>query len=159
LRGSGRAWCARRWVRDRGRLARPRRRRRARRFIGEARTGGAIGSARAGVVADPGRASLAPDAWLTGGCAMRWRLAVVVALALMVPACPAPPHPRHQAPATPVITGQVSYLERIALMPDAELRVRLLDVLASVPTVVIAERTIHPTGNVPISFELPVPTA
>ena len=88
------------------------------------------------------------------------RLAVCVALAVVGTACPAAPRPHREATAAAtVITGQVSYRERIALMPDAELRVRLLDVLASVPTVVVSERTIHPSGNVPISFELPVPAS
>jgi putative lipoprotein len=54
-----------------------------------------------------------------------------------------------------MITGDVTYRERIALLPDAVLRVRLLDVLPDKPAAVIAERTVRPSGNVPIRFELP----
>lgn len=53
-----------------------------------------------------------------------------------------------------VITGEVTYLERLALPAGAVLQVRLLDVLEDAPAVVVAERTIKPTGNVPIRFEL-----
>ena len=53
-----------------------------------------------------------------------------------------------------IIAGDVTYRERIALLPDATLRVRLLDVLPDKPAEVVAERTIQPSGNVPIRFEL-----
>lgn len=65
--------------------------------------------------------------------------------------------PRRETPTRlpSVITGEVTYRERIALAPDAELRVRLLDVLPTAPAVVVSERTIRPSGNVPIRFALP----
>ncbi len=57
--------------------------------------------------------------------------------------------------ASPVVTGVVVYRERIALPPDAALTVRLLDVSrADAPVVVLGEQRIHPTGQVPIPFEI-----
>jgi putative lipoprotein len=54
-----------------------------------------------------------------------------------------------------VITGEVSYRERIALPPNAVLTVRLSDVsLADAPETVVAEQKIDPAGQVPIKFEL-----
>jgi uncharacterized lipoprotein YbaY/heat shock protein HslJ len=56
---------------------------------------------------------------------------------------------------SPVVTGVVVYRERIALPPDAALTVRLLDVSRSdAPAVVLGEQRIHPTGQVPIPFEV-----
>lgn len=54
------------------------------------------------------------------------------------------------------ITGTVSYLQRIALPPNATLVVKLEDVSrADAPSIVIAERTIETAGRqVPISFKL-----
>jgi putative lipoprotein len=54
------------------------------------------------------------------------------------------------------IRGTVSYRERIALPPNAVLRVRLLDVSsANAPSVTVAQKRIPITHQVPISFELP----
>lgn len=64
------------------------------------------------------------------------------------------PRPR-ATPVPSVITGEVTYRERLALPKGAVLGVRLLDVLDDKPAVVVAERTIKPKGNVPIRFELP----
>jgi putative lipoprotein len=56
---------------------------------------------------------------------------------------------------SPVVTGVVVYRERIALPPDAALIVRLLDVSRpDAPAVVLGEQRIHPTGQVPIPFEI-----
>lgn len=54
-----------------------------------------------------------------------------------------------------VISGEVSYRERIALPPNAVLTVRLMDVsLADAPEAVVAEQKIEPAGQVPIKFEI-----
>jgi putative lipoprotein len=53
------------------------------------------------------------------------------------------------------IQGSVTYLERIALPPNAQLEIVLADVsLADAPYQAIAEKKINPTGQVPIQFEL-----
>jgi putative lipoprotein len=53
------------------------------------------------------------------------------------------------------IQGSVTYLERIALPPNAQLEIVLADVsLADAPYKAIAEKKINPTGQVPIQFEL-----
>ena len=54
------------------------------------------------------------------------------------------------------MTGTVTYLQRIALPPDAVIEVKLLDVSrADVQAVTIAEDVIRPGGRqVPIEFEL-----
>ncbi len=72
------------------------------------------------------------------------------ALALLLAAC---------APATRVpsaVTGTVSYVQRIALPPDAVLTVRLLDVSrADAPSVTLAEEVIPLAGRqVPVPFAL-----
>jgi putative lipoprotein len=56
-----------------------------------------------------------------------------------------------------ILTGNVTYLERIALPPDAELHVWLVDVTPGILTtqVVLAETTVRTDGRqVPIPFEL-----
>jgi putative lipoprotein len=53
------------------------------------------------------------------------------------------------------IQGSVTYLERIALPPNAKLEIMLADAsLADAPYKVIAEKKINPAGQVPILFEL-----
>jgi uncharacterized lipoprotein YbaY len=54
------------------------------------------------------------------------------------------------------VTGSVTYMQRIALTPDAIVEVKLLDVSrADAPGVTIAEQVIRPAGRqVPIEFEL-----
>ncbi len=55
----------------------------------------------------------------------------------------------------PMIDGEVSYRERIALPPNAVVKVQLTDVsLADAPETVVAEQTIEPAGQVPIKFEI-----
>jgi uncharacterized lipoprotein YbaY len=53
------------------------------------------------------------------------------------------------------ITGDVTYTDRLTLAPDAQLRVRLLDVLDTAPAIVVAEHTTPAAGPLPIRFELP----
>lgn len=83
-------------------------------------------------------------------------LPALIASIVLATSCAAtdPTPPRAAVPPS-VITGELTYLERIVLLPDAKVRVRLLDVLPDAPAVVVAERTMQPTGNVPIRFELP----
>ena len=59
-----------------------------------------------------------------------------------------------------IISGTVSYRERIALPPDAVVEVVLLDVSRmDVAATTIAEQTIEPSGQIPIQFELVYETA
>ena len=54
-----------------------------------------------------------------------------------------------------VLKGEVTYRERIALPPNAELSVQLADVsLADAPAAVIGEQKVSPAGQVPIPFEI-----
>lgn len=54
------------------------------------------------------------------------------------------------------VTGTITYLQRIALSPNAVIEVKLLDVSrADAPALTIAEQTLRPSGKqVPIAFEL-----
>jgi putative lipoprotein len=55
-----------------------------------------------------------------------------------------------------MVTGTVSYRERIALPPDAEVLVQLRDVsLMDVAAKLISEQIIKPEHSVPIPFSLP----
>lgn len=60
------------------------------------------------------------------------------------------------AGATGVLTGTVTYLERIALPADARIAVQLVDVSrADAPALVLAEQVFRPNGRqVPLPFEL-----
>lgn len=59
--------------------------------------------------------------------------------------------------ATAVISGTVTYRERIALPPGARLEVKLLDVsLADAPARTLAATTVRPRGGVPIPYRLRV---
>jgi len=54
-----------------------------------------------------------------------------------------------------LVTGSVSYRERIALPPDAVIQVSLLDVsLMDVAAKLISRQTIMPKHSVPVSFAL-----
>jgi uncharacterized lipoprotein YbaY/uncharacterized protein YraI len=54
------------------------------------------------------------------------------------------------------VTGTVTYLQRIALPPDAVVTVQLQDVsLADAPATVIGEQIITEPGQVPIEYEVP----
>lgn len=61
------------------------------------------------------------------------------------------------ASGSPVITGTISYLARIALPPQAEIEVKLVDAARmDAPATVIAEQTFTADGRqVPLAFELP----
>ena len=53
------------------------------------------------------------------------------------------------------VTGTITYRERIALPPDAVVRVQLLDVsLMDVAATVIGEQVIKPEHSVPIAFAI-----
>ncbi len=53
------------------------------------------------------------------------------------------------------VTGNVTYLQRIALSPSAVVHVELVDVSrADAPAVVLAQQTLRPQHQVPIPFEL-----
>ena len=62
------------------------------------------------------------------------------------------------APATPsvaIVTGTVTYRERIALTPNAVVEVKLIDISrADAPAVTIGEHILENPGQVPISFEI-----
>ena len=54
------------------------------------------------------------------------------------------------------VTGNVTYLQKIALPPDAVVSVQLQDIsLADAPAAVIGEQVITKPGQVPIPFEVP----
>ncbi len=64
------------------------------------------------------------------------------------------------APALRVVSGTVSFRERIALPPGAVVTVRVADVsLADAPAVVLAQNAIEVVGQVPVPFELAVDAA
>lgn len=64
---------------------------------------------------------------------------------------PTPPLP----PRTAFLTGTVTYRQRIALTPQAEVHVELREVsLPDVPAVTIAKQVIATPGQVPIPFSL-----
>lgn len=66
---------------------------------------------------------------------------------------PAPSEPA--TPAAAIVTGTVTYREKIALSPDAVVEVKLLDVSrAGAPALTIGEQVIVNPGQVPISFEI-----
>ena len=79
------------------------------------------------------------------------------AVAALLAACAAAPG----APAPLRVTGSVAYRERIALDPEAEIVVQLLDVSRmDVAAVVLAEQRIRAGGRqVPFPFELSVDPA
>ena len=59
------------------------------------------------------------------------------------------------APAVAKITGSVTYRQRIALLPNAVVEVKLIDVSrADAPAVTIGEHVIENPGQVPIAFEI-----
>jgi len=59
------------------------------------------------------------------------------------------------APIPPALTGTVSYRERIALVPDTQLRVRLEEIAgADAPPQFIAETTIPQLGRPPFRFRI-----
>lgn len=80
---------------------------------------------------------------------MFYRLIAASVIALTVAAC------EEKAPAAETLTGTVGYRERMALPPEAEVEVKLVDVsLADAPSTMIAETRFKPEGQVPVPFEL-----
>jgi len=64
--------------------------------------------------------------------------------------------PSTAADSKSMVTGTISYRERIALPPDAVVLVQLRDVsLMDVAAKLISEQTIEPEHSVPIPFALP----
>jgi uncharacterized lipoprotein YbaY len=60
-------------------------------------------------------------------------------------------------PALRVVSGTVSFRERVALPPGAVVTVRVADIsLADAPAVILAQNAIEVTGQVPVPFELAV---
>ncbi len=65
--------------------------------------------------------------------------------------------PLPDEPEVGVITGTVAYRERVAMPPDAVVRVSLHDVgRADAPSLALTEQVIEHPGNVPVRFELRV---
>ena len=65
------------------------------------------------------------------------------------------PTPPPTVAARGVVTGTVTYRERVALRPDAVVEVKLIDVLmADAPAVTIGEQIIENPGQVPVAFEI-----
>ena len=65
------------------------------------------------------------------------------------------PTPPPTVAASGVVTGTVTYRERVALTPDAVVEVKLLDVSrADAPAETIGEKIIENPGQVPIAFEI-----
>ena len=59
------------------------------------------------------------------------------------------------APSVAMVTGTITYRERIALSPEAVIEVKLLDVSrADAPAITIGEQIIENPGQVPVSFEI-----
>jgi putative lipoprotein len=68
---------------------------------------------------------------------------------------PAPPPPPAVPPPSAFLTGTVSYRQRLALTPQAEVQVELRDVSAQdAGSVLIAKQVIATPGQVPIPFSL-----
>jgi putative lipoprotein len=54
-----------------------------------------------------------------------------------------------------ILKGEITYRERIALPPNAQVTVQLADVsLADAPAAIIGEQKISPAGQIPIKFEI-----
>ena len=84
---------------------------------------------------------------------------VLVRVGRTVPSEPAAAEPtptaEPTAPSLAIVTGTVTYRERIALKPNAVVEVKLIDISgADAPAVTIGEQIIENPGQVPISFEI-----
>jgi putative lipoprotein len=63
--------------------------------------------------------------------------------------------PDHAVASEKIMKGEITYRERIALPPNAQVTVQLADVsLADAPAAIIGEQQISPAGQVPIKFEI-----
>ncbi|MDN6882679.1 YbaY family lipoprotein [Variovorax sp. CAN2819] len=85
----------------------------------------------------------------------------VIAGASLLSACAVPSSPAAGGTAQLRVTGTVTYRERIALDPAADIVVQLLDVsLMDAPSKVLAEQRIKANGRqVPFAYELKVDAA
>ena len=73
----------------------------------------------------------------------------------ILPTAVVEPTPQPTAAAPGVVTGTVTYRERIALSPQAVVDVKLVDISrADAPATTIGEHVIENPGQVPISFEI-----
>lgn len=80
------------------------------------------------------------------------RILGILALSLLALSC-ASSDQKNDEMAT--VAGTISYLERVALSPEAIAHVRIVDLdLADKPGYLVAERSIESPGQVPIAFEL-----
>jgi len=79
------------------------------------------------------------------------------------PPTPAPTASTQEAPATPIdataehlaiLAGTVTYLQRIALTPEAEVQVELRDTPGDATAPPIAKQVIQRPGQVPVAFTL-----
>ena len=91
---------------------------------------------------------------------IRWSFPVAAPLALMLMSCNSQAAQSTRTPAPPdrvgIVSGTVSYKERVALPPDAVVEVWIRDVSPLVlVAALIAETTVQPEGRqVPLPFEL-----
>lgn len=86
------------------------------------------------------------------------RVAAVLLSICSLAACTLPTGMAEPTAAAPtVVTGTISYRERIALAPTASIQVQLLDVSrADAPAIVLGEQVIQADGRqVPFRFEIP----
>ena len=71
------------------------------------------------------------------------------------PTVETPTEPPPTQSVSSIVTGTVTYREKIALTPDATVTVKLVDISrADAPAVTIGEQVIENPGQVPISFEI-----
>lgn len=81
------------------------------------------------------------------------RILAVLALSLLALACGS--FGGSDEDETSTVTGSISYMERIALGPEAVAHVRIVDLdLVDKPGYLVAQKAIHSPGQVPIEFEL-----
>ena len=90
-------------------------------------------------------------------CNALWRIALSAALLLTTSSLvQAGGNPPSAATESALVTGTISYRERIALPDDAVILVQLRDVsLMDVAAKLISEQRIRPQHSVPIAFALP----
>lgn len=102
--------------------------------------------------------------------AVKFRILYVIPLLLLLHACQVSnpePVPNTQTTTTqtptaqtvePEVSGTITYRQKIALPPDAVVRIEIIDVSERVRDfVVVAEQTIKNPGAVPIKFQISCP--
>lgn len=86
---------------------------------------------------------------------MNTRIFFALAAAISLMSCAGSKQQSAEVSANPVVSGTVTYRQRIALSPEAMVSVKLLDIsLADVAATEIATLAIDNPGQVPIPFEL-----